>query len=85
MTQCMWDVDETTWKQGRPCRKNVNYVILGGCLDQHIGNYMVCSTHAQSWIRCYLNKQIICGQGVCSNHVAEYEITQIEKVKVAFQ
>ena len=77
---CMWDVNEDTWKQGRPCDKDAAYVILGGCFDQHIGNYVLCSTHAQSWIRCYLNNQIICGTGNCDNRVVEYEITQIEKV-----
>jgi hypothetical protein len=58
---------------------NANYLILIGCLNQHITEVPLCTHHTDIWLQTRNNNPWVCG--TCGNPIAEYRIIPATKIK----
>lgn len=65
------------------CRNPATYVIIWGCLEDHINEFVVCGHHQLEWIRAHNASQINCA--TCYHPSADYltiELDQINPTKL---
>lgn len=61
-----------------PCTASAAYVIIWGCLDQHIMEFVACPKHMHEWIRSHQTNQIICAY--CYNSSADYITNHLRNI-----
>jgi hypothetical protein len=61
------------------CADDAYYLIVYGCLDQHIRELVLCFQHGEKWAMEQHQKMVACTQ--CNQSVDSYEFCWTDKLK----
>jgi hypothetical protein len=74
--RCDWvDLD---WQTGR-CSQQATTVLVGGCIDGHTHEIVLCIDHTSAWELAAHNNNVFCEHQYCENHIIGWEKENIGK------
>jgi hypothetical protein len=73
--RCQWS------EYGVGCHEIAEYLLVYGCLDQHIAERLYCYTHCSEWASLFEAKQIPCFQLGCTLKGVQWDYLDVDKIR----